>query len=198
MKRMMLVIGSALLAAQSVAQGPPGGGQYPAIPDFINTVRDYTGNYVSSDSAWFDHPTPDVGGFHPDIEYEYYDPAYPHPLVLGTTYQRGSTIYLRLRYENMTGNPVWGDFIPVGARLVGMPTAGGTLPAVVDLGMTVASPSVFNIAHGQYKDFNLTITGAPNYVSWGRLQLSFRIPIYSLQNMLQVAENGTGGFPRFF
>ncbi|MEQ1823708.1 MAG: hypothetical protein ABL949_14460 [Fimbriimonadaceae bacterium] len=200
MKRLILLVGSVLLAAQSVAQGPPGGGgSYPAIPDFINTVRDYTGNYVSSDSGWYDHPTENYGSFHPAIEYDYYDPNLPHPPVVGTTYQRGSTIYLRLRYENMTGNLVKGDFVPVGARLVDMPTKWGTLPSTVNLGLSVAAPTNFYLQPGQWKDFLLTITGVPNYVSLGKLQLNFRIPIYNpFAPYQQIAENGTGSFQHFF
>jgi len=152
----------------------------PQFPDVYIDRRNYTGNIQATDRNWFYQPS----GQHPAIEY----PA--SPTVTHVAYLKGNTISVTVRWhsdyeESLSGSLTW-----QGARLVVPgPSINDAGPYFINLTPSGSTVPVTLPSGGSFET-TLTITGVPNYVAVGQLQVKFDLP---LTDGIMLGNNGTNG-----
>jgi hypothetical protein len=187
-----LIAASAFVCPQ--AQTPPGTG-LGRFADIDFVVRDYSGNLVATDSNWFyldlaNNPI-SGNGAHPAIEFDGRNSSVrrPGPNVPGVAYVRTATtasISLQLyseRLRNMTGT-----FTPQAARLAVPNQAGGL--DYIPLGINTTPQSVSLSQYG-YCALNVQLSNLPNFVSLGRIQVKYNLPLTEAVTGA-TGNNGTG------
>lgn len=174
--RIRTCIGALLLAlgCTSLAQGPA---QQP-WPDVTLTTRDYTGNVPATDRYFYP-------GAHPAVEKS------PTNAVTHVVYTRGSNIQLSVIWRNDNSFALNGTVTWQAARLR-VPGPNNN-PAEQYINLNVSgSHSVSMAANGgTTAPVPLTITGVPNYVAVGQLEIKFDMPLTKAPG--QTGNNGTQG-----
>lgn len=144
--------------------------------------RNYTGNVLSTDRWWYYHPAgtydADGEGTHPTIEYNATPgSANPHE-VEGGTYVRNNTVTIEVTWRNDNTFPVSGTVQALTPKLmVPNPTPGN--PTARDtVNLTVSPSGTTNVslaANGGTASVTYTLSGVPNYVVTGDLDVSYQL-----------------------
>lgn len=161
------------LSAPSGAQG----GVPVRWPDVTQDRRDYQDNLATTDSNY--HPDP-----HPAIEW----PA--TPAVTHVAYIRGSDVIVKVRWTNTNSYALSGTLTWQAARLE-VPRE-EKIPETTFVDLTVPSTpvSISLAANGGSQEVTLTLTGVPNYIAVGELEIKFNMPLTDGEGW---GNNGTNG-----
>lgn len=171
------------LSAPAVAPNAPLAGPVPTVG--LNE-RDYSGqgNVTATNRVWFylntDHSTRlQGGGVFNSLEFDA-DRGWQIPAVV---YVRNNSIVLSLKFVNASFQDHTMSLVVNGVRLRIPPTSGGGSPTYVDL--SGGGPySLSMTANGGSDTATLTLSGMPNYVTRGALQVDLQgwengVPIYT-------------------
>lgn len=174
MKRLLGLLGVVCtLASTALGQGPG-----PMTWTDVNlTTRDYSGNVTATDR--YHYPSP-----HPAVEKS------PTSSVTHVVYVRGSTIEVDVTWKNdndfaLTGTLTWQE-----ARLRGPGPNQNPAEQYITLSVS-GSVSMSLAANGGTQTVPLTITGVPNYVAVGQLEIKYDLPLSRASG--QTGNNGTLG-----
>jgi hypothetical protein len=167
-------------------------------------MRDYSGNIQASDRNWYylnssGQPLNDGGGEHPSLEYDARPSGRrPGPNVAGVVYGRTATsITLSVTFYNGRNQSLSGTLTWQAARLrvpAPNPPTGQTTPEweYINLSVAPSQPQSVSLgALGGTQTFSLTLSGVPQHVLLGALELKYNLPLQE-QEGLQ-GNNGSGG-----
>lgn len=166
-----------LLSGFSVAQG----GAPVVWPDVTLDQRDYQGNIQATDRHWFYEDS----RMHPPIEF----PA--NPPVVHVLYMQGENIVVKVRWKNTNSFALSGTLTWQAARLEAPgPSAAYPGPYYVDLVVPTNPINITLPPNGGTFETTLTLTGTPEYVAVGGLQVKFDMPLTDGEGW---GNNGTNG-----